>query len=159
MAQTYDVVLRSTVYGSRNMSPRLTSFVKENYPLTKSDLFSVFIEKGNKMTRLNGFNCMVTMQSWMFLKSFEGMRRDILVNYTITSLLHLDNMVLGIAFGTAVAVLRKSVLKGFKGLYHHVKWEDIVEGEPVAFPVVDNRQACISSERFTKPWCTHRLLD
>ncbi|NLL65329.1 MAG: BREX-1 system adenine-specific DNA-methyltransferase PglX, partial [Clostridiaceae bacterium] len=167
MAQTYDVVVTNPPYmGSRNMSPRLTSFVKENYPLTKSDLFSVFIEKGNKMTRLNGFNCMVTMQSWMFLKSFEGMRRDILVNYTITSLLHLDNMVLGIAFGTAVAVLRKSVLKGFKGLYHHVKWEDIVEGEPVAFPVVDNRQACISSERFTKIpgvpiayWISARLFE
>ncbi len=39
-------------------------------PDSKSDLFAVFMEWGNKMIKPNGYNCMVTMQSWMFLSSF-----------------------------------------------------------------------------------------
>ena len=109
LAQKYDVVVTNPPYmGSSGMGAKLSEFVKDNYSDSKSDLFSAFIERGLEMIKPSGYNCMVTMQSWMFLSSFETIRKKILSTRTITNLLHMENMVMGIAFGTAVD--RKSVV-------------------------------------------------
>ena len=50
---------------------------------------------------------MVTMQSWMFLSSYERLRRRLLEEVTIESMVHMNNMVMGIAFGTAATVWQK----------------------------------------------------
>ena len=72
IAQKYDVVVTNPPYmGGGGMSAKLSEYVKNNFPDSKSDLFSVFIEKGIKMVTNRGFSSMVTMQSWMFLSSFE----------------------------------------------------------------------------------------
>lgn len=68
LAQKYDAVVTNPPYmGTGSMSGKLSNFIKAQYPNSKADLFSVCIEKGNKMVRRYGLNCMVTMQSWMFL--------------------------------------------------------------------------------------------
>lgn len=75
MYQKYDVVVTNPPYmGNKGMNSNLKNFIKNNYPLTKSDLFAVFIEKGLNFIKETGINCMVTMQSWMFLSSFEKFR-------------------------------------------------------------------------------------
>ena len=151
MAQKYDVVVTNPPYmGSSGMSNKLTEFVKKNYPDSKSDLFAVFIEKGNKMIVPNGYNCMVTMQSWMFLSSFETMRRNILASKTITNLMHMENMVMGIAFGTAVSVFRNLAIPTFKGTYNHITLKDIEDNIPKEFPVRGNRFAQVSTFNFLK---------
>lgn len=72
LAQKYDVVVTNPPYmGSSGMGAKLAEYVKKNYPDSKSDLFAIFIEHGNQMVKPNGMNSMVTMQSWMFLSSFE----------------------------------------------------------------------------------------
>ena len=93
---------------------------------------------------------MVTMQSWMFLSSFEKLRGTIMKNQTITTLMHMENMVLGIAFGTAVSVLKNEHIAGYKGTYNHIKLEDIEDGEPKDFPIKGNRFAQVSSDNFEK---------
>lgn len=87
LARKYDVVVTNPPYmGGSGMSTKLSEFVKKNYPDSKSDLFSVFIEKGFEFTKTNGLNSMITMQSWMFLSSFENLRKHlfskIIVNLT-----------------------------------------------------------------------------
>lgn len=68
MAQKYDVVVTNPPYmGNSGMSGKLSEFVKKHYPDSKSDLFACFIEKGNRMTVQNGFNCMVTSK-WMLVE-------------------------------------------------------------------------------------------
>ena len=105
LAQKYNVVVTNPPYmGSSGMNARLSQYVKDNFPETKTDLFACFIERGNQMTVKHGYNCMVTMQSWMFLSGFEKMREKILRTKSITNLMHMENMVMGIAFGTAVTV-------------------------------------------------------
>ena len=75
MAQKYDVVVTNPPYmGSSGMSAKLSVFIKNKYPNTKADLFATFIEKCCHMTSNNGFHAMITMQSWMFLLSFENLR-------------------------------------------------------------------------------------
>lgn len=151
LAQKYDVVVTNPPYmGASGMSVKLSDFVKKNYPDSKSDLFAVCIERGNQMVVHNGFNCMVTMQSWMFLTSFEKMRVNILQNRNITNLMHMDNMVMGIAFGTAVTAFRNCRIQNYKGTYNHVKYEDIVDNIPKEFPISGNRFAQVSTDNFAK---------
>lgn len=151
MARKYDVVVTNPPYmGSSGMGARLAEFVKKQYPDSKSDLFAVFMERGREYTQMGGYCCMVTMQSWMFLSSFEKLRGTIMKNQTITTLMHMENMVLGIAFGTAVSVLKNEHIAGYKGTYNHIKLEDIEDGEPKDFPVKGNRFAQVSSDNFEK---------
>ena len=155
LAQKYDVVVTNPPYmGASNMSAKLSDYVKKNYPDSKSDLFAVCIERGNQMVISNGINCMVTMQSWMFLTSFEKMRINILQNKNITNLMHMDNMVMGIAFGTAVTAFRNCCIARYKGTYNLVKYDDIVGDIPKEFPISGNRFAQISTDNFSKiPGC------
>lgn len=151
LSRKYDVVVTNPPYmGSGNMNKKLSDFVKKCYKNSKSDLFACFMEAGNRMVVENGYNCMVTMQSWMFLSSFEQLRTEILETKTITNLMHMENMVMGIAFGTAVTVLKNTFLPGYKGTYIQIKYEDIQNEVPYTFPVMKNRFAQVSSENFTK---------
>ena len=151
LAQKYDTVVTNPPYmGSSGMSAKLSNYVKKNYPDSKSDLFAVCIERGNQMVVDNGINCMVTMQSWMFLSSFEKMRKNILRNKNITNLMHMENMVMGIAFGTAVTAFRNCRIAQYKGTYNHVRYENIVGDTPKEFPIQGNRFAQISTDNFSK---------
>ena len=155
MSQKYDVVVTNPPYmGSSGMSANLGSFVKKHYPDSKSDLFAVFMEKWGTQLLQAGFNCMVTMQSWMFLSSLEPLRRKLIHNYTISNLLHMENMVMGIAFGTAVTVFKNVKIDKYRGTYNHVKLTDIVNDKPSSFPIVGNRFAQIDSDTFSRiPEC------
>lgn len=152
MSSTYDVVVTNPPYmGSSGMSGKLSDYVKKNYPNSKSDLFAVFMEKGFTMSKYYGYNCMVTMQSWMFLSSFERMRIKIIDSKTIFNLMHMENMVMGIAFGTAVANVRNCNIKKYKGTYNHITVKDIGDGDyPEEFPVKKNRFTQVSTNSFTK---------
>lgn len=102
------------------------------------------------MTNKYGINCMVTMQSWMFLSSFEKMRKNILQTKDIINLMHMENMVMGIAFGTAVTIFRNSRAIKYKGTYNQVKLCDIENNCPKSFPITGNRFAQVSVDGFDK---------
>lgn len=151
LACKYDAVITNPPYmGGSGMNENLSRFVKENYPDSKSDLFACFIERGNTMVKTNGLNCMVTMQSWMFLSSFEKMRCHILKTKDIVCLMHMENMVLGIAFGTAVTIFKNTHIHGYKGTYNQIKLCDIENEVPKNFPVSENRFAQVSTDNFSK---------
>ncbi|AEA60098.1 BREX-1 system adenine-specific DNA-methyltransferase PglX [Burkholderia gladioli] len=90
LAGTYDAVIANPPYmNSGGMNAILKAFAQAEFPDSKLDLFSMFIERGFRWCKETGFNCMVTMQSWMFLSSFETMREKILANRTIASLVQI----------------------------------------------------------------------
>lgn len=151
LSQKYDAVITNPPYmGGSGMNTKLSAFVKARYADSKADLFACFIQRGINLAKRNGYSCMVTMQSWMFLSSFEKMREKLLSQYTITNLMHMENMVMGIAFGTAVSIFDKAYFKNYKGTYNQIKLQDIVDGKPKEFPVMANRFAQVSSSNFSK---------
>jgi hypothetical protein len=90
LSTQYSVVVANPPYmGSKQMNPLLSQFMKDNYPTGKSDLFAAFIERCSKLAALQGAVAMITMQSWMFLSSYEKLRASMLSNQRITSMLHL----------------------------------------------------------------------
>ncbi|MBR5627306.1 MAG: BREX-1 system adenine-specific DNA-methyltransferase PglX, partial [Thermoguttaceae bacterium] len=92
LTQKYHVVLGNPPYmGHRNMNSGLRAFAAENYSLTKADLFMMFLERNLELTIRDGFCAMITMQSWMFLSSFETFRKYLLKRKRLLSLLHLGS--------------------------------------------------------------------
>ena len=90
LSPRYHVVVTNPPYlGGKNMNNRLKAYAEENYEMSKSDLFAMFIERCAKMCVPNGTVAMITMQSWMFLSSFEDLRKWILNEKTILSMAHL----------------------------------------------------------------------
>jgi len=132
------------------MNKVLSDFSKKQYPDSKSDLFSMFIERWNKSVVNGGYNCMVTMQSWMFLSSFEKMRINLLDKYTISNLMHMENNVMGIAFGTAVTIIRNIHLPKFVGTYHQIKTQDAAGKIPTSVPITGNRYNRTNQANFSK---------
>ncbi|MDH1238881.1 BREX-1 system adenine-specific DNA-methyltransferase PglX [Stutzerimonas stutzeri] len=152
MAQRYDAVVANPPYmGSGGMNATLKEFAKKQYPNSKSDLFAVFIERGFGWLKKAGFNSMVTMQSWMFLSSYENMREEILARHTIENMVHMGNGVMKIAFGTNASVFRNCHIDGYKGFFSYADNDDIHEGrEPREFPVKNDRLKVASSDEFKK---------
>ncbi|WP_201614888.1 BREX-1 system adenine-specific DNA-methyltransferase PglX [Gulosibacter hominis] len=90
LSRDYSVVVANPPYmGSKQMNGRLTQFMKHEYPDSKSDLFAAFIERCTNLAELRGAVAMITMQSWMFLSSYEKLRESLLAKQRITSMLHL----------------------------------------------------------------------
>ena len=144
MAQKYHILVTNPPYmGAGGMSSHIADYVKKRFPNSKSDLFAVCMERFNQMVEFSGFCSMVTMQSWMFLSSFEKMRIEFLNTYSLTTLLHMDNGVMGIAFGTSVSVVRQNRIPEYKTIFNQVKMDDIHEDVPFEFPIGKNRNATI----------------
>ncbi|MFC1573193.1 BREX-1 system adenine-specific DNA-methyltransferase PglX, partial [Candidatus Eisenbacteria bacterium] len=90
LATQYDAVVANPPYmGSGGMNGLVKKFAKDHFPDAKSDLFACFIERGYSLARDAGHNAMVTMQSWMFLSSFERLRHRMLREKTITTMAHI----------------------------------------------------------------------
>ncbi|EFN6832626.1 BREX-1 system adenine-specific DNA-methyltransferase PglX, partial [Escherichia coli] len=152
LAQRYDAVVANPPYmGSKGMNGELKEFAKNNFPDSKSDLFAMFIERGFLWLKNAGFNSMVTMQSWMFLSSFENMRKNILNNYTIETMVHMGNGVMKIAFGTNATVFRNKHAPVFQGSYSFTDNDDINNvGYPIQFPTKNKRLKTASANDFRK---------
>jgi type II restriction/modification system DNA methylase subunit YeeA len=90
LTKKYSSVVANPPYMSqRNMNASLKSYVNAHYPLSKSDLFALFMEVGLSLNSKNGLNSMINMHSWMFLSSYEKLRELILANYSILNMIHL----------------------------------------------------------------------
>lgn len=86
----YHVVVANPPYmGDKGMNNELKNFAIDFYPNSKSDLFAMFIERNLDFVTQLGLVSMITMQSWMFLSSFESLRNKILNHNTILSMAHL----------------------------------------------------------------------
>jgi hypothetical protein len=90
LATRYDTVAANPPYmGGRGMMPALKSFAKDYFADAKADLFAMFMKHGIALTKPGAMMSMVTMQSWLFLSSFEEMRTTLLAQTTISSMAHL----------------------------------------------------------------------
>lgn len=130
LGKQYDAVIANPPYmGGKGMNTALKDFAKKKFPDSKSDLFAMFIERGFEWCKDSGFNSMVTMQSWMFLSSYEAMREKLLKDRTIQTMAHLGARAFPEISGEVVQatafVMQGKHLNGFK---------------PVFFRLVDTEQ-------------------
>ncbi|MDD3041132.1 BREX-1 system adenine-specific DNA-methyltransferase PglX [Bacteroides sp.] len=169
LTQKYDVVVTNPPYmGSSGMNSKLGEYVKKNYPDSKSDLFAVFIERSGQMTKNNCYQAMITQHAWMFLSSFEKLRKKILQK-NIVNMAHLGPRAFeeigGEVVQTTTFVLRSSHLNDYQGSYTRlVDYGSQQEKESAFLTKID---ICIAKqENFTKIpgapfayWASKQILD
>ena len=86
----YDIILTNPPYMGRKMLPdELREYLNDEYKLGKSELYAAFIERLLKMIKTGGYLAMITLHTWMFIKSFASLRKYILNKYQINSFIHL----------------------------------------------------------------------
>ena len=118
----YHVVITNPPYmGGKGMNGRLGAWAKDNYPDSKSDLFAMFIDRNLDLAQKQGLVAMITMQSWMFLSSFEKLRSRLLVQNTILSMVHFGarafDSIGGEVVSTTAFILENSNSPEYKGDY------------------------------------------
>lgn len=111
------LVMNPPYMGGGNMNAVLSNYVKKNYPEGKADLATVFVERMPQLLQKNGRYSFIIPPSWMFLSTFEGLRKQIIEHQTIDSLLHLSRGVFGADFGASSAVIVNAESKEAYGTY------------------------------------------
>ena len=122
LSPKYHVVVANPPYMGRiGMNGKLRTFAKAKYPDSKSDLFAMFMERALALSLKHGMMAMITMQSWMFLSTFEKLRRKLLSNATLFSMAHLGERAFdtigGAVVSTTAFVFQKSHHASLKGDY------------------------------------------
>lgn len=113
LVRCHDCVVANPPYmGSSSFGPFMSKWVKKNYPDVKSDLCTCFIERGFNLAKDRGYAAMITMQSWMFLGSFEKMRSSLIGCRSILSMLHLGPRAFDAIGGEVVNVTADVVYNG-----------------------------------------------
>jgi N-6 DNA Methylase len=88
--QKYWVVLANPPYmSSTSFNPIVKKYIDVNYSRGKGDLFAAFMERCINQSHLNGLMGMINQHSWMFLSSYEDLRKKIVNDFCIESMLHL----------------------------------------------------------------------
>lgn len=158
--------------GSGGMSDGLNSYVRKYFKDSKSDLFAVFIEKCSMMTKINGFQAMISMQTWMFISSYGELRYKVLekniislLQFGIKAFEEIGNDVVQ----TAAYIVRNTCLNAYDSTYFRLlnhdrsikesdflnrnnvyysksKEFEIIPGKPLAYWISDKLK-----ETFKKP--------
>lgn len=122
LSQKYHVVVTNPPYmGGKGMNADLKRFAERLYPDSKSDLFAMFIERCLQLVQHQGTIGMITMQSWMFLSSFEKLRTKLLDENTILSMAHLGargfDSIGGEVVQTTAFTMTNTLIPNYKGAF------------------------------------------
>ena len=118
LTEKYHALVMNPPYmGGGNMNVVLSKYVKEHYEEGKADLATVFVQIMAERTLKNGSYAFIIPPSWMFLSTFEKLRKHIIENNSIQSLLHLSRGVFGADFGASSVVIQNAANKEVRGTY------------------------------------------
>ena len=173
LSRQYEVVVTNPPYMSASgMELKLSNFIKKEYPNSKSDFYSVFMQRADKFAKINGYTALITMETWMFLSSFEKLRKVINDTKTIINMVHMPYLgkggtSLGINFGTSAVVMLKKMIPNYLAQYEYiVYYECDSNGVPYTFPTINSRWKTVKQTSFLKIpgapiayWASDKLFD
>lgn len=117
LTEKYHALVMNPPYmGAGSMNEVLSKYVKKNYSNSKTDLMAVFMEVCILHLYEKGKYGMINLPSWLFLSSFEALRKDLISNYHIDSLLHMGRGIFGIDWGSTCFIVTKTKSSA-KGVY------------------------------------------
>ena len=102
--------------GSINMNANLSDYVKKEYSEGKADLMTVFMLLAKSIVVPKGVFGMINLPSWLFLSTFENLRKDFISNMHIDSLIHMGRGIFGIDWGSTAFIISKIRLQK-EGVY------------------------------------------
>lgn len=106
MTTKYEAVVTNPPYMNK-FDKTLKKYLKDNYNNYSKDLFSVFIYHNVHQLVKGGYAGYMTPLVWMFIKTYEPLRHDIINNFKIDSLIQMEYS----AFEEATVPIDTFVLK------------------------------------------------
>jgi len=175
LARQYDAAIANPPYmGGKFYTPILKVYVNDQYSIAKADLYACFMQRISFLCRKNGFFGLITIPNWMFLSSFEELRRSILTHQIIDTFIHNGRGVFGSDFGSCAFALCNASLPKYRGTYRRLfdkpgsvasneELEErfhttknhmpinadfaMIPGSPVAFWTSERMRECYSNKR------------
>ncbi len=90
LSTKYQVVVTNPPYlGTSGFGKGKEDWFKSNYPNSRTDFFAMFMERCLSLSVKQGYIAMINMQSWMFLSSYEKLRKHLAKNYEFVTMAHL----------------------------------------------------------------------
>ena len=125
------VVANPPYMGSKNMNKWLGDWIKTHYKDMKGDLFSCFMVRNVGMGAEHAQLGFMTPYVWMFIGTYEKLRKFVIQQNTITSLIQLEYS--GFS-GATVPICTFTVQKGYCPGYHggYVRLSDFVGADQQA---------------------------
>ena len=150
LSRRYHCVVTNPPYLGKGIGEILKEYVTKIYPNSKSDLYASFIERLSNFVCEFGYTSMVTMESWMFLSTYEKLRNYLVKEKTIISLSHFDWHIMRIAFGTVAFVIQNDKYKDSKAVFSYLSRYDVdLDIElPYVFPKKDNGRFSIMKQSY-----------
>ena len=164
LAQRYDTVVTNPPY----MAPteHQKPYLLKNFKASKNDMAMAFMERNLAFCNKQGYSALIIFPTWMFLASYEKLRKNIVSENTIINMVYPGRGIFGSDFGTTAFVLKKQKIESYKGSYCKLfnaigevetaeirehqfldrkgyctfKQDDykIIPGDPIAFWISDN---------------------
>ncbi|MDD6579118.1 MAG: BREX-1 system adenine-specific DNA-methyltransferase PglX, partial [Lachnospiraceae bacterium] len=106
LSDKYAVVATNPPYLNK-FDAKLKKYIVDNYPDYKGDLFSVFIYRNFGFCKKNAYSGFMTPMVWMFIKTYEPLRKYLLNKKAITTLIQFEYS----AFEEATVPICSFVLK------------------------------------------------
>ncbi|WP_367376931.1 BREX-1 system adenine-specific DNA-methyltransferase PglX [Levilactobacillus cerevisiae] len=106
LREHYNVVVTNPPYMNK-MDPALKKYVKKYYADYSGDLFSIFIFNNSNLTKRGGYSAFMTPFVWMFIKTYEKLRKYLIEHKKIDSLIQMEYS----AFEEATVPINTFVLK------------------------------------------------
>ena len=135
LAQQYDVVVTNPPYMG-NLPTKMTEYVITYYPDSRYDLYSVFIEKCTEFTSQSGYVAMITQHTWMFISSFDSLRRKML-QCNWCNLVHLGTKAFesigGEVVQTVAFVFRKRMVRDYSSIGSRLVDYNTAETKEIAY--------------------------
>ena len=126
LSRRYDVVVANPPYmGSKNMNKWLGDWIKTHYKDVKGDLFSCFMVRNVGMGAEHAQLGFMTPYVWMFIGTYEKLRKFVIQQNTITSLIQLEySGFSGATVPICTFTVQKGYCPGYRGGY--VRLSDFV---------------------------------
>ena len=143
LGQRYDLVVTNPPYiNSSRMEASVKKYVEKNYPDTKSDLFATFVIRCLELCKDDGLTGYMTPFVWMFISSYEKLRKRIIDKHFINNLVQLEYSGFdGATVPICTFTLRKNAFKDARGSY--IRLSDFKGSEnqaPKALEAIQNPQ-------------------
>ena len=141
LSRGYHCVVTNPPYLGKGLGDELKAYVTKQYPNSKADIMATFMERCYEMILDYGKYAMINMHSWMFLGSYEELRKSIIERQKIDSLLHLGprtfDEISGEVVQNAAFVISKTNCNNEKGTLQHSD----IEKKGTYFRLVDGNDS------------------
>ena len=133
MMQKYEIVVGNPPYlHNRKMGENLRSRLNKKYELTKTDLYSAFIEKSFILNRINGYTGLLTPDTYLNLWAYSSLRNLIIDSFNLKIFIHLGKVFNNVVVSLGISIFYNS--------------NEIVESLFIDVTSIDNKKSAIYND-------------